>query len=86
MFSKNTGTEELIVGYKEYSVLSKFIEYSINPDTKNSFIFALVQTLGKDEYLNEEYFSKDYFDYIIVDEFHHAVSNNYKKIINYFTI
>lgn len=27
-----------IVGYKEYSVLSKFIEYSINPDTKNSFI------------------------------------------------
>lgn len=59
--------------------------YGNQKDTKNSFIFALVQTLGKDEYLNEEYFSKDYFDYIIVDEFHHAVSNNYKKIINYFT-
>lgn len=59
--------------------------YGNQKDIKNSFIFALVQTLGKDEYLNEEYFSKDYFDYIIVDEFHHAVSNNYKKIIDYFT-
>ena len=59
--------------------------YGNQKDTKDSFIFALVQTLGKDEYLNEEYFSKDYFDYIIVDEFHHAVSSNYKKIIDYFT-
>lgn len=59
--------------------------YGNQKDTKNSFIFALVQTLGKDEYLNEEYFSKDYFDYIIVDEFHHVVSNNYKQIIDYFT-
>ena len=59
--------------------------YANQKDTKNSFIFALVQTLGKDEYLNEKYFAKDYFDYIVVDEFHHAVSNNYNKIINYFT-
>ena len=59
--------------------------YSNQKDTKNSFIFALVQTLGKEQYLNEEYFSKDYFDYIIVDEFQHAVYSNYKKIIDYFT-
>ena len=59
--------------------------YANQKDTSNSFIFALVQTLGKDEYLNEKYFAKDYFDYIVVDEFHHAVSNNYNKIINYFT-
>ncbi|SHJ71160.1 DEAD/DEAH box helicase family protein [Tepidibacter formicigenes] len=32
-------------------------------------LFATVQTLGKDIYLNEEYFKKDYFDYIVVDEF-----------------
>lgn len=50
-----------------------------------SLIFALVQTLGKDEYLNEEVFPKDYFDYVVVDEFHHAVSSQYKKIIEYFT-
>lgn len=59
--------------------------YANQKDTNNSFIFALVQTLGKDEYLNEKYFARDYFDYIVVDEFHHAVSNNYNKIINYFT-
>lgn len=58
--------------------------YGNQKDTKNLFIFALVQSLGKEEYLKEEYFLKDYFDYIIVDEFHHAVSNNYKKIIDYF--
>ena len=59
--------------------------YNNSKDKDNSMIFALVQTLGKDEYLNENYFKRDYFDYIVIDEFHHAVSNNYKKIINYFT-
>lgn len=58
--------------------------YNNEKDTDRSMIFALVQTLGKDEYLNEKYFSRDYFDYIIIDEFHHAVSGNYKKIIDYF--
>lgn len=36
-------------------------------------------TLAKDEYLNEAYFPKDYFEYIIIDEFHHAVTAQYKK-------
>lgn len=59
--------------------------YNNVKDKNKSMIFALVQTLGKDEYLNEEYFKRDYFDYIVIDEFHHAVSNNYRKIIDYFT-
>ena len=58
--------------------------YNNIKDTDKSMIFALVQTLGKDKYLNDEYFKQDYFDYIVIDEFHHAVSGNYKKIINYF--
>lgn len=58
--------------------------YNNSKDKDNSMIFALVQTLGKDEYLNENYFKRDYFDYIVIDEFHHAVSSNYKKIIDYF--
>ena len=41
-------------------------------------------TLGKTEYLNEKYFAKDYFDYIVIDEFHHAVNNPYRKITEYF--
>jgi len=58
--------------------------YNNVKDTNKSMIFALVQTLGKEEYLNERYFKRDYFDYVIIDEFHHAVSGNYKKIIEYF--
>ncbi|MDU5209340.1 MAG: DEAD/DEAH box helicase family protein [Clostridium sp.] len=58
--------------------------YNSTKDKDKNLIFALVQTLGKDEYLNENYFARDYFDYIVVDEFHHAVSKNYRKIIDYF--
>ncbi|MGN1033669.1 MAG: DEAD/DEAH box helicase family protein, partial [Intestinibacter sp.] len=45
-------------------------------DTDKDIIFASVNTLGKDKYLNEKYFKKDYFDYIVIDEFHHAVCKN----------
>ncbi|MFA9378282.1 MAG: DEAD/DEAH box helicase family protein [Lachnotalea sp.] len=58
--------------------------YSEEKDSDKDGVFALVNTLGKDEYLNYEYFSRDYFDYIVIDEFHHAVSNSYQKILNYF--
>lgn len=58
--------------------------YGDQKDTDADIIFSLVQTLGKNSYLNENYFKKDYFDYIIVDEFHHAVANNYRNIIDYF--
>ena len=54
-------------------------------DTDKDIVFASVQCLGKESYLNEQYFSRDYFDYIVVDEFHHAISKNYQNIINYFT-
>ncbi|MCR5202783.1 MAG: DEAD/DEAH box helicase family protein [Lachnospiraceae bacterium] len=49
-----------------------------------SVIFASVATLGRDNYLNENYFQPDYFDYIVIDEFHHAVNLQYKKIVEYF--
>lgn len=59
--------------------------YNNIKNTDKNLIFALVQTLGKEAYLKEEYFPRDYFDYIVVDEFHHAVSANYKRIMEYFT-
>ncbi len=52
--------------------------------TDKSVIFASVATLGRQEYLNEKYFSPEYFDYLVVDEFHHAVNNQYRRIVNYF--
>lgn len=58
--------------------------YGPKKETGKSIVFALVETLGKQEYLNEDYFAKDYFQYIVVDEFHHAVSQNYQNLLNYF--
>lgn len=53
-------------------------------DTKHSMIFASVATLGRKQYLSDEYFPPDTFDYIVVDEFHHAVNDSYMNIIQYF--
>ena len=52
--------------------------------TGASMIFASVATLGQQEYLNEKYFTPDCFDYIVIDEFHHAVTDQYQKIVSYF--
>lgn len=53
-------------------------------DTDKSVIFASVATLGRPEYLKRDYFEPDYFDYIVIDEFHHAVNEQYRRIVNYF--
>ncbi len=52
--------------------------------TDRSVIFASVATLGNERYLDPEYFSPDYFEYIVIDEFHHAVTDQYRKIVGYF--
>ena len=52
--------------------------------TDKSVIFASVASLGQDKYLTRQYFSEDYFDYIVIDEFHHAVNDQYLRIVRYF--
>ena len=52
-------------------------------DINADYLFASIFTLAKDDTLHT--FTKDYFDYIIVDEVHHAGAESYKKIIEYFT-
>lgn len=76
--------------YKSYQTVYKNTKtYGFfNASDKNissDIVFASIQTLGKKEYLNETYFSKDYFDYIVIDEFHHAEAQTYKKVLDYFT-
>ena len=44
------------------------------------YLFATIQTMNR--YYEE--FDRDYFDYIVIDEAHHAASNSYLNIINYF--
>ena len=46
-----------------------------------NYLFATIQTMHK--HFNE--FDKNHFDYIIIDEAHHAASNTYLNVLNYFT-
>lgn len=51
-------------------------------DLNADYLFASVFTLAKEDIIRT--FKKDEFDYIIVDEVHHAGADSYKKIIEYF--
>lgn len=46
------------------------------------YIFSTVQTISKSEHY--ELFSKDHFDYIVIDETHRAGADSYQKILNHF--
>lgn len=46
------------------------------------YIFAMIQTLSKDEVLYR--FRPDEFDYIVFDEVHRAGADSYQKVFNYF--
>lgn len=45
-------------------------------------LFASIQTLGRKRHLDQ--FAVDAFDYIVVDEFHHAHAQTYRRLIDYF--
>jgi superfamily II DNA or RNA helicase len=45
-------------------------------------LFASIQTLNKQNHLRR--FARDHFDYIVVDEFHHADTRTYRALIEYF--
>ena len=51
-------------------------------DTQVDVLCASVQTLGKVEHL--ERFRSQHFDYIVIDEFHHAAAPTYHRLLNYF--
>lgn len=49
---------------------------------EKDYIFAMVQTLHKDENLRK--FTKEEFDCIILDEAHHSLADTYQRIMGYF--
>ncbi len=46
-------------------------------------LFASIQTLGRSTHL--ERFAASAFDYIVVDEFHHAAAKTYRRLIDHFS-
>lgn len=52
-------------------------------DPDSEILFASIQTLSRTEHLGV--FEPDEFDYVIIDEFHHAAARTYRRLIEYFT-
>jgi superfamily II DNA or RNA helicase/diadenosine tetraphosphate (Ap4A) HIT family hydrolase len=52
-------------------------------DVAADILFASVQTISRKMNLN--IFAREDFDYIVMDEFHHASARTYKKVLSYFT-
>ncbi|MCH8500780.1 MAG: DEAD/DEAH box helicase family protein [Aliidiomarina sp.] len=51
-------------------------------ETDADFVFASIQSLGKLEHLLK--FAREHFDYVVIDEFHHATARGYQKLLSYF--
>lgn len=56
--------------------------YGLVKNTNHDMLFASIFTLSIQDHLYQ--FSRDEFDLIIVDEFHHAAAKSYQKVIDYF--
>ncbi len=52
-------------------------------DVAVDVLCASVQTLGQEIHL--ERFAPDHFDYIVVDEFHHAAATTYRRLLAHFS-
>lgn len=53
-------------------------------EVEADLLFASVQSLNNDQYLKPGVLAEDRFDYIVVDEFHHAAAPSYERVLNYF--
>ena len=56
--------------------------FGLQRDEGSDMLFATVQTLARDSHLQK--FATNQFDYIIIDEFHHAAASSYMKVISHF--
>lgn len=53
-------------------------------DADKDLVFATVQTIGRRDVIEKAGIAPDSFDYIVVDEFHHAATTGYRKVLEYF--
>ena len=78
VLKQSIGSYKRVLGKKKtYGLLS-----GNSHDTSQDYLFATMQTMSKDSYLNQ--FARNAFDVIVVDEVHRAGSASYQKIMSYF--
>lgn len=51
-------------------------------DLECDFVFSTIQTISKSTHL--EHFSKNHFDYIVIDETHRSAADSYLRLLDYF--
>lgn len=56
--------------------------YAEQREEEADMVFASVQTLHRQAHLRR--FPRDHFDYIVVDEFHHAAAGTYRRLLQHF--
>lgn len=56
--------------------------YADQREEEADMVFASVQTLHRQAHLRR--FPPDHFDYIVVDEFHHAAASTYRRLLQHF--
>ncbi len=66
----------------EDASFGELLSGNARPKGQGGSLFAMVQTLSQPETL--ESYGADAFDYIVVDEFHHASSDSYHRLLSKF--
>ncbi len=61
----------------------RFGRFTGQAKEEGDIIFASIQTIGRREHLDR--FAPAAFDYIIIDEFHHAAAKSYRDLLDHFT-
>jgi superfamily II DNA or RNA helicase/diadenosine tetraphosphate (Ap4A) HIT family hydrolase/HKD family nuclease len=65
---------------RPHDTLGRYTGQEKSPEA--SVLFASIQTLSRQAHLDR--FAAEQFDYIVVDEFHHAEARTYRRLIQYF--
>jgi superfamily II DNA or RNA helicase/HKD family nuclease len=65
---------------RPHDTLGRYTGQEKSPEA--AVLFASIQTLGRQAHLDR--FAAEQFDYIVVDEFHHAEARTYRRLIQYF--
>lgn len=68
--------------YKSTGITSELEKANYHANKDSSVVIGSVQTLSKENRLME--YEKDHFDFILIDECHHAITNTYKRVLDYF--
>lgn len=94
-FRQLGGSRALFIAHRE-EILAQakdawervFPEHALGMLVGNSYdheadvVFASIQTLSRTEHLQQ--FAPDHFDYLVIDEIHHAAARTYRKVAGHF--